>query len=208
MTTFTINEENEIVAHATVEESASRNTTPFDSFASREEFEQLAAAWPVDRLVAIWNSLSGVVPVERFQSAKTAVKRIWERIQRQRETVEGKPDAAAETRSRAKRRAPARSVAPAGRKPGKKASRAKRAPKGQKADQSKAEKREREGSKKAEVLAMLRRKEGATLTEIMEKMGWQKHTVRGFMAGAMKKSGHTVESFKPEGGARTYRVND
>ena len=44
------------------------------------------------------------------------------------------------------------------------------------------------------------------LTEIMEKMGWQKHTVRGFMAGAMKKAGHAVESFRPEGGERTYRI--
>ena len=34
-----------------------------------------------------------------------------------------------------------------------------------------------------------------------------KHTVRGFMAGAMKKAGFTVESFKPDGGERTYRIN-
>jgi hypothetical protein len=54
---------------------------------------------------------------------------------------------------------------------------------------------------------MLQRKNGATLAEIMAKMGWQKHTVRGFMAGAMKKAGYTVESFKPEGGERTYRIN-
>ena len=40
----------------------------------------------------------------------------------------------------------------------------------------------------------------------MLKMGWQKHTVRGFMAGAMKKAGYAVESFKPEGGERTYRI--
>jgi hypothetical protein len=39
-----------------------------------------------------------------------------------------------------------------------------------------------------------------TLSEIMHAMGWQKHTVRGFMAGAMKKAGYTAESFKPEGG--------
>jgi len=39
------------------------------------------------------------------------------------------------------------------------------------------------------------------LVEIMEKMGWRRHTVRGFMAGAMKKAGYTVESFKPEGGS-------
>jgi hypothetical protein len=30
---------------------------------------------------------------------------------------------------------------------------------------------------------------------------------RGFMAGAMKKAGYAVESFKPEGGERTYRIN-
>jgi hypothetical protein len=54
---------------------------------------------------------------------------------------------------------------------------------------------------------MLQRKNGATLAEIMEKMAWQRHTVRGFMAGAMKKAGYTVESFKPEGVERTYRIN-
>ncbi|MGD0438812.1 MAG: DUF3489 domain-containing protein [Bryobacteraceae bacterium] len=65
----------------------------------------------------------------------------------------------------------------------------------------------REGSKTAQVVGMLQRKNGATLAEIMDKMGWQRHTVRGFMAGAMKKAGYTVESFKPEGGERTYRIN-
>ena len=55
----------------------------------------------------------------------------------------------------------------------------------------------RPGSKTAQVVAMLQRKNGATLAEIMRTMGWQKHTVRGFMAGAMKKAGHAVESFKP-----------
>jgi hypothetical protein len=64
----------------------------------------------------------------------------------------------------------------------------------------------REGSKTAQVVAMLQREGGATLSEIMHAMGWQKHTVRGFMAGAMKKAGYTVESFRPEGGERTYRI--
>ena len=45
------------------------------------------------------------------------------------------------------------------------------------------------------------------LVDTMEKMSWQKHTVRGFMAGAMKKAGFTVESFKSEKGERTYRIN-
>ncbi len=57
----------------------------------------------------------------------------------------------------------------------------------------------REGSKTAQVVAMLQRKDGATLQEIMDKMGWQRHTVRGFMAGSMRKAGYAVESFKPEG---------
>jgi hypothetical protein len=54
---------------------------------------------------------------------------------------------------------------------------------------------------------MLQCNNGATLAEIIEKMGWQKHTVRGFMAGAMKTAGFTVESLKPEGGERPYRIN-
>jgi predicted transcriptional regulator len=56
------------------------------------------------------------------------------------------------------------------------------------------------------VIAMLQRKNGATLAEIMKSMGWQKHTVRGFMAGAMKKAGYQVESFKSDKGDRTYRI--
>jgi hypothetical protein len=38
----------------------------------------------------------------------------------------------------------------------------------------------------------------------MDQMGWQKHTVRGFMAGAMKKAGYVVESFQSDSGERTY----
>jgi hypothetical protein len=65
----------------------------------------------------------------------------------------------------------------------------------------------RGSTKTAQVVAMLQRDSGATITEVMESMGWQRHTVRGFMAGAMKKAGYTVESFKPEGGERCYRIN-
>ena len=61
-------------------------------------------------------------------------------------------------------------------------------------------------TKRDQVVDLLRRPEGASITELMEKMGWQRHTVRGFMAGAMKKAGHRVESFKPEGGERSYRI--
>jgi hypothetical protein len=96
----------------------------------------------------------------------------------------------------------AKAAAPKKATPAKKAG---KAPK--KTAKAKASAGPREGSKTAQVVAMLQRKNGATLTEIMDKMGWQKHTVRGFMAGAMKKAGYNVESFKPEGGERTYRIN-
>jgi hypothetical protein len=97
-------------------------------------------------------------------------------------------------------------VAPRKAKATTKASAAKNAPKGKKAAKGQ-DAGPREGSKTAQVVAMLQRKGGATLAEIMAKMGWQRHTVRGFMAGAMKKAGFAVESFKPEGGERTYRIN-
>jgi hypothetical protein len=86
---------------------------------------------------------------------------------------------------------------------------AKKAPKARKAAKPAKEESAgpREGSKTAQVVAMLQRKNGATLDEIMDKMGWQRHTVRGFMAGAMKKAGYSVESFKSDKGERSYRIN-
>ncbi len=65
----------------------------------------------------------------------------------------------------------------------------------------------REGSKKAEVLALLRREGGATLPELMTATGWQAHSVRGFLSGALgKKMGLTVESAKREDGTRVYSI--
>ena len=88
----------------------------------------------------------------------------------------------------------------------KKTTAAKNAPKGKKAGKAQEASAPRAGSKTAQVIAMLQRKGGARISEIMKTMGWQRHTVRGFMAGAMKKAGYTVESFKPEGGERSYRL--
>ena len=50
----------------------------------------------------------------------------------------------------------------------------------------------REGTKQEQVLAMLRRPEGATIAQIVEATGWVPNTVRGFFAG-LKKKGHAVE---------------
>ncbi len=43
-------------------------------------------------------------------------------------------------------------------------------------------------SKQSQVVALLRRPEGASAQEIMDATGWQKHSVRGFISGTAKKS--------------------
>ncbi|MGA2137084.1 MAG: DUF3489 domain-containing protein [Bryobacteraceae bacterium] len=83
---------------------------------------------------------------------------------------------------------------------------AKAAPKSKKAGKAESA-GPREGSKMSQVIAMMQRKNGASITEIMEAMGWLRHTCRGFVAGALKMAGYEVESFKPEGGERTYRIS-
>ena len=67
--------------------------------------------------------------------------------------------------------------------------------------------RTRENSKQAEVIAMLKRSEGATIAQICAATGWQQHTVRGTFAGAFKKKlGLAITSEKPEGGERVYKI--
>ena len=54
---------------------------------------------------------------------------------------------------------------------------------------------------------MLRRSEGATVDQIMDATGWQRHSVRGAFAGALKKKlGLAVTSEKVEDRGRVYRV--
>jgi hypothetical protein len=56
-----------------------------------------------------------------------------------------------------------------------------------------ASRKPREGTKQEAVLALLRREEGATITQICEATGWQSHTVRGFFAGLKKRQGIEVQ---------------
>ena len=206
MTTFTIDNDNNISAFGSAEEATAATATPFDNFSSQPELATLAADWPAERLVAIWNGLPGVEPVKKLKSAKIAASRIWERIQGLAEAAEPKAEKPKPER-KAKHCAQAAKGAPSKAKATKKATSAKNAPKAKTSTKTWGASARREGSKTAQVVAMLQRKGGATLDEIMEKMGWQRHTVRGFMAGAMKKAGHTVESFKSEKDERTYRIN-
>jgi hypothetical protein len=63
-------------------------------------------------------------------------------------------------------------------------------------------------SKQAAVIMMLRRAKGATVDEVMTATGWQRHTVRGMVSGALrKKLGLNVASTKEKRG-HVYRIVD
>lgn len=54
-------------------------------------------------------------------------------------------------------------------------------------------------SKLDQLEALLIRKRGASIAEMSEATGWQQHSVRGAMAGALKKRGLTITSQKNDG---------
>ncbi len=65
----------------------------------------------------------------------------------------------------------------------------------------------RNNSKQAQVIALLKRPEGATIAQICELTEWLPHTARGTLAGNLKKKkGFTIVSEKIPGGVRTYRI--
>jgi len=67
--------------------------------------------------------------------------------------------------------------------------------------------RRRPKTKKEIAIALLERLKGASLAEMQRAMGWQEHSVRGFLAATVKKMpGVSVTSEKPENGPRRYRV--
>ena len=76
-----------------------------------------------------------------------------------------------------------------------------------KAARTKEPRTPRANSKQSEVIDLMRRKDGATLAEIIKRTGWQAHTVRGFVSGTLgKKLGLKVESSRSDEGERTYRI--
>ena len=65
----------------------------------------------------------------------------------------------------------------------------------------------RENSKQNQLIEMLKRPEGASIIEIAEAFNWQAHTVRGAIAGALKKKlGLTIVSEKVDGRGRVYII--
>ena len=202
MPTFAIAADNNITAFTAAEQVPEGQ----DRFATEKEFAKLSAEWPLNRFPEVWNAFAGVVPfdalkpVKKFTDRKTAVARIWKAVQTLGEELLRASIRDTEAKLKAARTAPAPAqdaapVAPKKVKATKQATTKDAAPTA------------RDGSKKAIVLDMLKRPDGATLSDIMSATAWQAHSVRGFISGSLgKKMGLTVESFKRADGERAYRT--
>ena len=117
----------------------------------------------------------------------------------------------------AEKRAKTKPVKGRGKAKATKAAAAAREPKAAPGGEPTAKPTPRAGTKQALMIEMLKRPEGATVEQIAEATGWQHHTIRGAISGALKKKlGLTVEAIRirevgPEktgakGSATTYRI--
>jgi hypothetical protein len=61
-------------------------------------------------------------------------------------------------------------------------------------------------SKQSRVIAMLQSPAGATIASMMEVTGWQQHSVRGFLAGVVRKRLKLKLGSKKVEGTRVYRI--
>ena len=78
---------------------------------------------------------------------------------------------------------------------------------GTKAKAAAPRRRQRPQTKKQIALSLLQRTKGASIAEMQDAMGWQAHSVRGFLAGTVRKMpGVTLLSEKTERGSRRYRI--
>ena len=61
-------------------------------------------------------------------------------------------------------------------------------------------------SKQSQVIAMLRAPAGATIAGMMKATGWQKHSVRGFLAGVVRKRLKLKLTSEKMDGNRVYQI--
>ena len=61
-------------------------------------------------------------------------------------------------------------------------------------------------SKQDRVIALLRRREGATLAALVKATSWQPHSIRGFLAGTIRKKLKLSLISEKLDGVRTYRI--
>jgi hypothetical protein len=230
MKTFTIhNATNTVTAHAAVKDAAA--VPDAARFASQSALAKLAAGWPAARLIEIWNNLPGATPVRKFKDRDAAVSRIWKAVQSVGQPAQATADepapviepgsgfdhpAEVSAAFSLEESAPATAdatpatppaahdpdVAPKKAPSRNKATRANKPP-----AVAKKKTGARTGSKTETILALMKRKGGTTLNEIMQAAGWQAHSVRGFISGTLgRKMGLTVISTKSADGQRSYSI--
>jgi Protein of unknown function (DUF3489) len=183
MHAFSIDTDNNIAVHATRKAARQSGAGVFHTA------ENLAQLMGPDhkRLVEIWNRLPGVTPVKKFTSRAVAARRIFAEVQKL-------AAAAAEGPAEMKEETPA---AP----PARATKNARSAKKAKAATQTQP----KAGGRKEILLGLISRKNGASLEELMAALGWQKHSVRGFIATLGKTV--RIESCKTEQGVRIYKTS-
>jgi hypothetical protein len=189
MIAFTIDSDNNITVHPNRKAARKTGAGAFDT---AENFAELIGA-DNKRLVEVWNSLTGVTPVKKFTSAAVAARRIFAEVQKLAAPAgqaNAEPEGVAPAARRSHKATAAAEPTTAKKTTGKTAKKMKL--------ETKA------GSKKEILLSLISRKSGASLEELMSALHWQKHSVRGFIATLGKTV--SIESFKSESGARTYRT--
>jgi hypothetical protein len=63
------------------------------------------------------------------------------------------------------------------------------------------------GTKQEAILALLRQPAGATIPAMMKATGWQPHSVRGFLAGVVRKKLNLKLESKAVNGNRIYHID-
>jgi hypothetical protein len=185
MNAFTIDSDNNITVHASRKAARETGAGVFDT---AENFAELIGP-DTKRLVEIWNSLTGVTPVKKFTSRAVAARRIFAEIQKLAAPANEMPATLGAGTARA-RRAPV--------------TRTMKEPKAARQARKKTKAEPKTGSRKEILLGLIFRKNGASLEELMAALGWQKHSVRGFIAILGKTA--KIESFRTEQGVRTYKT--
>jgi hypothetical protein len=101
MKTFTIDAANKVAIHSGDMEIAGDGV----KFASETGFTDATAAWPVSRLVDLWNNLPGAKPVAKFKDRNTAIRRIWAAVEKTEPTSMPRPAAASPKKAAGKKAA-------------------------------------------------------------------------------------------------------
>jgi len=201
MKVYTVEKEtNRIALHGSALEA--RRVQNAECFRDEAEFEAIASGWTTARVIAIWNSLAGVTPVSRFKDRATGVSRIWTHIQNlPGEPPEQAPGEDITDAPPADKNGEAANSDITGKSrslPGDQTTLTEEITSNaalggdlrrEEMDRhielpESAERKPgpRAKSKTAEVIALLKREQGATVEEIMAAMQWQQHTTRALLS--------------------------